>query len=136
MWAAGCRCARTARSPWLATGYKFNANFTQLTVDLRKGVEWSDGKPFTAADVVFTVNMLKENAPKLAQSADMKQWVKDVSAPNEQTVQFTLTDSNPRFFHNYFQFHQDLGIQIVPEHIFKGQDPQTFTNFDLEKAGR
>ena len=34
---------------------KYNSDFTSLTVTLRKGVTWSDGEPFTAADVVYTV---------------------------------------------------------------------------------
>ncbi|TME89980.1 MAG: hypothetical protein E6I52_28540, partial [Chloroflexi bacterium] len=45
--------------PWLAEGYQYNTDYTQLTVNLRNGVEWSDGVPFTAKDVVFTINMLK-----------------------------------------------------------------------------
>src|SRR5215510_2280480 len=34
---------------------KYTKDFTSVTVALRKGVIWSDGQPFTAADVVFTV---------------------------------------------------------------------------------
>jgi peptide/nickel transport system substrate-binding protein len=120
--------------PWLATGYSYNQDFTQLTVNLRKGMTWSDGQPFSAGDVAFTVNLLKDNAPKLGYSTEMKTWVKEVAAPDGLTVQFTLNQPNPRFFFDYFQFHEDIGIQIVPEHIFKGQDPNTFTNFDLEKG--
>ncbi len=37
---------------------KYNADFTECTVPLRKGVAWNDGEPFTAADVVFTVETL------------------------------------------------------------------------------
>ena len=124
--------------PWIGTAYKFSDDFKSVTVNLRKGVEWSDGQPFTAKDVVFTVQMLIDNAPKLAWSADMKQWVKSVSAPDDNTVQFTLTDANPRFIFSYFTFHQDVGVFIVPEHIFKGQDATKFTNLDLAKglAGR
>src|SRR3712207_714818 len=40
--------------PWLAESYEYNADFTSLTVKLRDGVTWNDGKPFTADDVVFT----------------------------------------------------------------------------------
>ena len=34
---------------------------TTLAFTLRQGVKWSDGKPFTASDVVFTFNLLKKN---------------------------------------------------------------------------
>ena len=130
---SGVDC-KNGEMPWIGTAYKFSDDFKSVTVNLRKGVVWSDGQPFTAKDVVFTVQMLIDNAPKLGWSADMKQWVKAVSAPDDNTVQFTLTDANPRFIFSYFTFHQDVGVFIVPEHIFKGQDAQKFTNFDLAKG--
>ena len=43
--------------PWMATGYQYNADYTQLTVNLRQGVEWADGVPFTSKDVLFTINL-------------------------------------------------------------------------------
>lgn len=129
----GIQC-KNGEMPWIGTDYKFSPDFKSVTINLRKGVEWSDGQPFTAKDVVFTVKMLIENAPKLSWSTDMKQWVKDVSAPDDSTVQFTLTNPNPRFVFSYFTFHQDVGVFIVPEHIFTGQNPQSFTNFDLTKG--
>jgi peptide/nickel transport system substrate-binding protein len=130
----GMQCAK-GEIPWLATGYKFNQDFTQVQITIRDGVEWSDGQPFTASDVAFTVNMLKDNAPTLGWSVDMKQWVKEAVALDPKTVQITLNNPNPRFMFSYFTFHQDVGVQIVPEHVFKSQqDLKTFTNFDLAKG--
>jgi len=42
--------------PWLATGYKEEdvGDFLKVTISLRKGVKWSDGKEFTALDVLTT----------------------------------------------------------------------------------
>jgi peptide/nickel transport system substrate-binding protein len=129
----GVQCAN-GEIPWIGTSYKFSPDFKQVTVNLRPGVEWSDGQPFTAGDVVFTVNMLLQNAPKLTWSTDMKQWVQNVAAQDDHTVVFTLTNPNPRFIFSYFTFHEDIGVFIMPQHIFQGQDPQTFTNFDLSKG--
>lgn len=120
--------------PWQAESYAYSADYSQLTIKIRNGVEWSDGTPFTANDVAFTLTMLRDNAPKLNYSAEMKQWVKEAVAVDDHTAQVTLTAPNPRFFFNYFQWHSDLGIPIVPEHIFKGQDLTKFTNFDLGKG--
>src|SRR6185369_7496122 len=39
--------------PWLAERYAWNEDRTELRFFLRRAVRWSDGKPFTAADVVF-----------------------------------------------------------------------------------
>lgn len=120
--------------PWQLESYTNNADFTELTLKVRKGVEWSDGQPFTAKDFVFTINMLKNNSDKLTWGIDMKKWVKEITAPDDATVKITLTDPNPRFFFNYFQFHQDIGVMIQPEHIWKDQDPTSFSNFDIAKG--
>ncbi len=40
--------------PWLGTSYAWSGGGKTLTVQLRHNVKWSDGKPFTSKDVVFT----------------------------------------------------------------------------------
>jgi peptide/nickel transport system substrate-binding protein len=130
----GMANCKNGEIPWQATGYGYNQDNTELTINLREGITWSDGQPFTANDVVFTLNMLKDNAPKLNFSTEMHTWVKDVAALDQHTVKITLTGPNPRFMFNYFQWHSDIGFPIVPEHIFKGQDATTYTNFDMNKG--
>lgn len=44
--------------PNVAKGWEWNDDFTELTVFLRQGHKWSDGAPFTAADVAFWLNDL------------------------------------------------------------------------------
>ena len=51
--------------PWLATGYQWGAGNLTVKFQVRPGVLWSDGQPFTGNDIVFTLNMLKTNAPDL-----------------------------------------------------------------------
>jgi peptide/nickel transport system substrate-binding protein len=46
----------TKLQPWLATGYTMSADKKTYTIKLRKGVKFSNGKPMTAADVVFSIN--------------------------------------------------------------------------------
>ncbi len=120
--------------PYLATDYQYSDTYDELTIKLRPNVTWSDGQPFTANDAVFTINMLKDNAPKLNFSFEMKEWVKDIVALDDHTLKITLTSANPSFMFQYFQWYEDHGFPIVPEHIFKGQDPLTFTNLDLAKG--
>ena len=48
-------------SPWLATSWAWSNGNKQLTFTIRPGVKWSDGKPMTAADVVYTFNLLKQD---------------------------------------------------------------------------
>jgi peptide/nickel transport system substrate-binding protein len=47
-------------TPWLATSWTWGAGNKSLTFTIRKGVKFSNGNPLTAADVVFTFNLLKK----------------------------------------------------------------------------
>ncbi len=118
------------------TGESMTPNATQdvWTLKLRNGVTWSDGVPFSADDVVFTIQMLLSHAPDLIDSANIKEWVKDVSKSDDQTVQFTLTKPNPRFQLDYFSVRIWGSVNIVPKHIWDGQDPLTFKNYDPDKG--
>jgi len=124
--------------PYQAESYAFNADYTELTIKLRPNITWSDGQPFTSGDVVFTINMLRDNgasASTLNFAFDMKNAVKDIVAIDPLNVKFTLNAPNPNFMLQYFQWVQDQGFPIVPEHIFKGQaDLKTFTNHDISKG--
>lgn len=42
--------------PNLAVGFTSNSENTEFTIQLRKGVKWSDGTPFTADDIAFYIN--------------------------------------------------------------------------------
>ena len=120
--------------PWIATGHEYNADYTEVTIKIRKGVEWSDGKPWTAHDLVFTINMLRNNAPELAFSTDMEAWVKEAVAIDDLTAKISLKKANPRFVFSYFTHNFDNGVPIVPKHIWEGQDPGGFKNFDTVKG--
>ena len=117
--------------PWIATGHQFNADYTEVVVDIRPGVEWSDGQPWTAHDFVFTVNMLKEHAPNLVFSTDMETWVQEALALDSLTAKIVLKSPNPRFLFSYFTHNHGNGVPIVPKHIWEGQDPLRFANYDL-----
>jgi peptide/nickel transport system substrate-binding protein len=120
--------------PWLATKWTYSNNFRTVTVTLRKGVKWSDGKPFTSADVKFTFDMLKANAPDLQYSSAIKSTVASVSTPNPRTVVFRLTSSNPRWVHTYITIGFENHVVPLPRHIWQGKDPKTFTNQDIKKG--
>lgn len=120
--------------PYQAESYAYNPDYTELTIKLKPNVTWSDGKPFTTDDVIFTINMLKDNAPKLNFSTNIKLWVKDIAAVDKQTVKFSLTQPNPQFMFQFFQWYQDQGFPIVPKHIFEGKDPLAFTHKDIAQG--
>lgn len=110
--------ART--SPWLATSYAFSNGGKTLTFDLRKGVEWSDGTPFTSADVAFTFNLIKNTAGLNAYGLPI------TSATAEGAYTVVLDFSAPVYTDIYYIAG---GTYMLPEHIWKSvKDPATFLN--------
>ncbi len=75
--------------PWLATGYSWNADNTLLTFTIRPNVKWSDGQPFTAQDVVYTFDLMKNNAALIGTGANvLREYIDSVTAPDTSTVEF------------------------------------------------
>ncbi|MDY0041823.1 MAG: ABC transporter substrate-binding protein [Desulforhabdus sp.] len=103
----------------------YSPDFTSLTVTLRQGVAWADGEPFTAADVVYTIEttMAFEGLNNHNQLVDN---VETVTAVDDYTVRFDLKQANSRFHTNFLD--RWGCIWIMPKHIFeKEEDPVQFT---------
>src|SRR5215470_17322155 len=50
--------------PDLATSWAWSDDGTRLTFQLRQGVKWHDGQPFTAKDVVCTFDLRLDKGPE------------------------------------------------------------------------
>lgn len=112
--------------PWLADSMEYNDDFTQLTIKLNPDAAWSDGTPLTSKDVLFTFNGQLTN-DKLPYHSSFDQFVKDMSAPDDQTVIVNFKIPAPRFKYEVLTFKFDTGIPIVPEHaLSKEADVNAF----------
>ena len=114
-------------TPMLATSYKWK-NPLELDVTTRSGVQWSDGTPFTAADVAFTFNYLKAN-PTLDLNGIWKSSLKSVRAASANTVVFRF--STPDTPEQVAILYGTDGAQtdILPQHIWASvTSPATYTN--------
>ena len=121
--------------PWLAESFTVNDTLDVWTLKLREGVTWSDGEAFNADDVVFTMNMLLDNADKtLGDAATQQDWVKSVTKTDDLTIEFQLNKPNPRYQLDYWSVKIWGGLNVMPEHIWKDQDPLTFKNYDPAKG--
>ncbi|MBD3349119.1 MAG: ABC transporter substrate-binding protein [Candidatus Eisenbacteria bacterium] len=107
--------------PWLAVEHEWRENNLVLRIRTRQGVRWSDGEPFSARDVYFTFELMREN-PALDRRGSWN-FLEDVRLVDENTVDF-------RFERLYVPGFGEIAAQlIVPEHIWKDiEDPVAYPN--------
>ncbi len=119
--------------PWIGKSWEYNDDYTEVTVLIRDDVTWSDGEQLTAADIVFTGNMLLANAPQMTYASQFVNEVASVEAIDDYTVRFTLTRPSPRWARNELSYSlgQPSRFVIVPEHIWSGKDAIDFQNLDI-----
>jgi len=85
--------------PDLATKWSWNADMTALTFELRQRVSWHDGKPFTAADVKCTWDLILGKSEDKLRTNPRKSWYRNldsISTTND-TVTFHLKRPQPAF---------------------------------------
>jgi peptide/nickel transport system substrate-binding protein len=117
--------------PWLAESMTANDTLDMWTLNLRDGVKWSDGEAFNADDVVFTMGLLlNPDLATLSYAAGLQTWVESATKVDDLTVEFKLLKPNPRFQLDYFVVKIWGGVNFLPEHIWKDQDPMTFKNYE------
>ncbi|MDK2825591.1 MAG: peptide/nickel transport system substrate-binding protein [Methanolobus sp.] len=108
----------------LAESWESSDDGLEWTFHLREGVTWHDGEPFTADDVVFTMDYIKDKA---AISPIGSSWyntavIKSVEATDDYTVVITLN-------YQYAPFIQQVAavIPIMPKHIWENvEDPSKY----------
>jgi len=109
----------------LAKSAEYSDDLKKITVTLRDGLTWSDGKPLTANDVVFSYKITKD-APAFDQKAIWTSGnLASVTATDATTVIFELNEADSTFIWSLPKYH------ILPEHIWSKveiKDLPTFTN--------
>src|SRR5438874_10262093 len=84
--------------PDLAESWSWSEDGAELTFKLRHGVKWHDGKPFTAADVKCTFDLLQGKAKDKLRLSPRKEWydnVADVTANGDFESVFHLKRPQP-----------------------------------------
>ena len=118
---------------WLAESYQYSADSKTLTIKTRSGITWSDGKPFSAEDVAYTFTALTQLGPKVKWGVDVAQFVQEAKATDPNTCVITFKVPAPRFW-DFVVYKYDIGVYIVPKHVYDGQDWTTFRAFDPAKG--
>lgn len=120
--------------PWQAESFEYATDFLTATIKLRDGVAWSDGEKFTADDVKWTLETLRDAPAEIAISSAYNEWIDSVEAPDPLTVVIHFKKAAPRFVRDFLALGHENHYPILPQHIWEGQDFATFTNYDLAKG--
>ncbi len=96
--------------PWLATSWHSTSDHLHWSVELRHGVRWSDGAPFTSRDVVWTWQAQLDPATGFPYRGQYD-YVAAVRATGTYSVEFTLSQPNALFE------SEALNANILPEHV-------------------
>jgi len=119
-------CRLTTR-PFLAQSWDYAEDGLSLTMTLRDDVNWEDGTPVTADDVVLTHELMAD--PEVASPRyDQTERIATVEKLDSRTVRFTFTEVFDRDTQLYYA-SQDL----LPAHLFRDVDRQNLRRHELNE---
>ena len=112
--------------PNLAESWKWNDDGTKLTINLRKGIKWSDGEPFTTDDVIFFMEDIV-NDEKVAyiwfyenNFYDAEGDFPKITKIDDHTIVFDYDETAFLFEKKY----ANVVWQALPKHHFKTWHPK------------
>lgn len=108
--------------PDMAKSHEVSQDELNYTVYLREDAKWHDGKPITADDVIFTIQIAKNGDYGSLQRINW-QGV-EIEATNDHTLIFKLKNK-------YAQFLNNLTLPILPQHLWENVKPINFALSEL-----
>lgn len=111
-----------------------NEELTHFRFKLREGITWSDGEAFDAEDVIYTSEMLlaTEELPARGVIVDNLESMEMV---DQYTVEVKTTKPMPRFEKVFGSVIFGPQFRIVPEHVFKDEDPASYDYYPPVTTG-
>jgi peptide/nickel transport system substrate-binding protein len=108
-----------ATIPGLAESWEGSNGGKTYTYTLREGLEWSDGTPLTAEDVVYTINRAREE-----QWANYYSTVQNITAKaiDERTIELTSSVSDPKL--------PIMDVYVLPKHVWEKYDAKAIKTYD------
>jgi len=104
----------TLPEPGLAQSWEVGDGGKTLTFHLRRDVKWSDGVPFTARDVLFTMRVIYD--PKIPNIIVSSMTIDGQPIKAEAPDDYTVVMRLPRPFAPIFY---SIGFQIIPAHVLE-----------------
>lgn len=117
--------------PRLAQSWEVSEDGTVFTLSLVENATFHDGSPFTATDVLFTFDRLRD--PEVSNAADFFSNIVNVEAIDDFTVAFTLTAPAPDFLFNLADNRAVILKDGTTDPLnFNGTGPFRMVEFDAE----
>ena len=108
----------------LAKSVKMDNSGKVWTVTLRDNINWSDGEPIVADDIIYTVDLIRDRSAKTTISADFSRVT--TKKIDDKTVEFTLPST-------YVDFMDTLEFPLLPKHILGDVNPALVYENDFSK---
>ncbi|MDE3078028.1 MAG: ABC transporter substrate-binding protein, partial [Chloroflexota bacterium] len=105
--------------PGLAESWEFSSDAKQLTLHLRKGVQYHTGRELTSDDVKFNILRVRDPKTGAAQMVTMGNWWSDIRTPDASTVILTSDQPRPAAF-DFLEY-----LNIVDPVTLQGPKAQT-----------
>ena len=102
----------------LAQSWDISPDQKTITFHLKPDMKWSDGKPLTSADVLFTWQLVTDDHTRTPYGADYK-LVQKAEAPDALTFRVSYAQPYAPALDSW------AGLQVLPKHILQGQDINT-----------
>jgi peptide/nickel transport system substrate-binding protein len=122
--------ARGVPQPDLAAAWGVSVDGTLYNVSMRKNAVWHDGKPVTADDVLFTIDLMRSGGEVVP--VDLQEFWKGVEAVklSDSDIQFRLPES-------FAPFLDYLTFGVLPNHLLGGKTLADILNdpFNLAPVG-
>jgi peptide/nickel transport system substrate-binding protein len=116
----------------LATSWTVSDNGLVYRLTLAEGVKFHDGSPFTAADVVWTFDRLRDPESEFATSSLYSNII-SVQALDDSTVEFRLENPNPFFLFDLSDNHAlIIKSGTTDASDFNGTGPYTVSSYSPE----
>lgn len=100
--------------PALAESYAYDDATMTYTFKLKENVKWHDGETFTADDVKFTIEAIK-NPENGSENAPNYEEIASIDVLGDYEIAFTLSEPN-------FAFLDYMTMSIMPQHLLEGED--------------
>jgi peptide/nickel transport system substrate-binding protein len=117
----------------LAKDWSVGADNVTWTIHLKSGIQWHNGQPFKASDIVWAINAVMKDPEGWSTSSNYTNGFKEVTAPDDGTIQivteYPIANMEYRLSFLYAVYPPDF------EGFKTATDLQNFNNFKAIGTG-